>query len=122
MHVLLGIGGRDDSFTALEKTVERVAETGDSLTIAILDNPDAAVDRATIRDRIDSTLDATGIEAEVVEIAGDPGGGLVDLAEQGGFDRVVVGGGKRSPMGKITVGSIGEFVVLNADTTVTLIR
>ena len=55
-------------------------------------------------------------------MAGDPGSELVDIAEQEGFDEIALGGGQTSPMGKINVGSIAEFVLLNARTTVRLMR
>jgi nucleotide-binding universal stress UspA family protein len=44
------------------------------------------------------------------------------VAEREGFDRVVLGGGETSPLGKVTLGEIAEFVVLNANVSVTLVR
>jgi nucleotide-binding universal stress UspA family protein len=35
---------------------------------------------------------------------------------------VVIGGGEQSPMGKIRLGHIAEFVLLNSHVTVTLVR
>jgi nucleotide-binding universal stress UspA family protein len=52
----------------------------------------------------------------------DPAGRLVELAETEGFDRIAIPGGERSPLGKIQLDSVAEFVLLNATTTVTLIR
>ena len=47
---------------------------------------------------------------------------LLELADDGGYDRIVLPGGRRSPLGKIQLGSTLEFVLLNAQTTVTLVR
>jgi len=47
---------------------------------------------------------------------------LVEVAEREGFDRIVLGGGETSPLGKVKLGSIAEFVILNAGVSVTLIR
>jgi nucleotide-binding universal stress UspA family protein len=122
MKVLLGIGGSEDSVRALDVTVARAREAGDDLTVAVLDNP--AADRwveaveAGVRDRL---ADA-GLDAEVRVLEGDPGSRLVEVAEAEGFDRIVLGGGETSPLGKVTIGSIAEFVVLNSPTTVTLVR
>jgi hypothetical protein len=44
------------------------------------------------------------------------------MAETGGFDEIALGGGQTSPMGKINVGSIAEFVLLNARVSVRLVR
>jgi nucleotide-binding universal stress UspA family protein len=122
MKLLLGIGGSDDSLRALERTVERAAETGDDLTVAILRNPATEADPAAIESRVQSVLDDASIEATVRHLEGDPGSRLVELAEREGFDRIVLGGGETSPMGKIKLGGISEFVLLNSHVSVTLVR
>ncbi len=122
MRVLLGIGGSEDSFRALERTVERTAEAGDELTVAVVENPDSDPDVEAIRDRIETVLDEAGVEAEVLALEGHAGSRLVELAEGEGFDRLVLGGGETSPLGKVSLGEITEFVILNANTSVTLVR
>lgn len=122
MKTLLGIGGSEDSLHALEAAVDRALEAGDDLTIAILENPDASLTTAEIRDRVGEVLAAAGAEAEVKTVSGHPGSQLLELAEKESFDRIVLGGGETSPLGKVQLGSIAEFVLLNARTTVTLIR
>jgi len=122
MQVLLGIGGSDDSMRALERAVDRVAETGDDLTVAILRNPASEAEPAEIERRVRSILDEADVSASVRHLEGDPGSQLVDLAEREGFDRIVLGGGETSPMGKIKLGSISEFVLLNSHVSVTLVR
>ncbi|USZ69503.1 universal stress protein [Halorussus salilacus] len=122
MNVLLGIGGSDDSLHALEKTVDRAKAAGDDLTVAVLENPESDRDPDDVEDRVRETLDDAGFSAEVRRLPGDPGSELVDLAEREGFDQLVLGGGQRSPMGKIKLGHIAEFVLLNSPVTVTLVR
>ena len=57
---------------------------------------------------------------------GDPFDAVVHrsprVAEEEGFDQIVLGGGQTSPMGKINIGSIAEFVLLNSHITVKLVR
>lgn len=122
MDILLGIGGAPDSALALRETVERVAETGDRLTVAILAEARSKVATDELRARVEEAATEAAISLEVEVLEGDPGPALTERAEVGEFDRIVIGGGKRSPMGKISLGDITEFVVLNADTTVTLVR
>jgi len=122
MKVLLGIGGSDDSVRALEHVVDRAAAVGDELTIAIVENPRSPRSREEIAERAREELDSAGFDAEIRQVEGDPGSELVDIAEREGFDEVALGGGQTSPMGKINVGSIAEFVLLNAHTTVRLVR
>jgi nucleotide-binding universal stress UspA family protein len=122
MKVLLGIGGGDDSRRALERTVHRAAEAGDDLTVAILDDSDTDPTAAALEREVESALDAAGLDAEVRHLAGDPGSELVTTAEREGFDRIALGGGTTSPMGKIQLGSTAEFVLLNSRVTVSLVR
>jgi nucleotide-binding universal stress UspA family protein len=121
MRVLLGTGGREDGFDALARTLERTREAGDDLTVAVLEtSSDEDVDSvaADVRERVaDSDVDA-----EVTVLEGHPGSRLVEFAESEGFDRIVLGGGQRSPLGKIDLGEVAEFVLLNADASVTLVR
>lgn len=122
MQVLLGIGGSDDAFLALERTVDRVQLTGDQLTVAVLENPTVDVAPDAIAERVRDRLDGAAIDATIRRLEGEPGPALVTLAETEGFDEIVLGGGQESPMGKIDVGRIAEYVVLNATVTVTLVR
>ena len=122
MKTLLGIGGSEDSLRALEKAVERANDAGDELTIAIVENPDASLSPAEIRERTRELLDSVGLDAEIETLSGHPGSQLLEFAERGSYDRIVLGGGETSPLGKVQLGSIAEFVLLNARTTVTLIR
>ena len=122
MKVLLGIGGSDDSVRALERIVARTAEVGDELTVAIVENPRSPRSREEIAERTREELDVAGVDAEIRQVEGDPGSELVDVAEREGFDEIALGGGQTSPRGKINVGSIAEFVLLNAHTSVKLVR
>ncbi|WP_338740843.1 universal stress protein [Haloplanus salilacus] len=122
MKILLGIGGSDDSLRALERVVDRVTETGDDLTVAILRNPATEATPDGIEERVRATLDEREVTASVRHLDGDPGSELVELAETEGFDRIAIGGGETSPMGKIKLGSIAEFVLLNSHVSVTLVR
>jgi nucleotide-binding universal stress UspA family protein len=122
MKVLLGVGGSDDSLRALERAVERAREASDELTVAVLDNPESAAAVDDVEERVRDTLAAADVDAAVRRLEGDPGSRLVDVAEREDFDRIVLGGGETSPLGKIQLGSIAEFVVLNASVSVTLVR
>ncbi|WP_440010380.1 universal stress protein [Halomicrococcus sp. SG-WS-1] len=122
MKVLLGIGGSDDSLTALEQTVGRARAAGDDLTIAVLENPESDLTPDEVRTRAEGVLADADVDAEVRELTGDPGSQLLDVAESEGFDQIVLGGGQRSPMGKIKLGQIAEFVLLNSHVTVKLVR
>jgi nucleotide-binding universal stress UspA family protein len=122
MRILLGIDAADDSLHALEQTVARVAETDDTLTVAIIDGADSgrAVDDVEADAR--QILEAAGIDAEIRHLGENAGSELVHIAESEGFDRIALSGGTTSPMGKIQIGNTTEFVLLNSHISVLLIR
>ena len=122
MNVLVGLVGSDESVTTLERTIERTREVGDDLTVAVVEKPEAKRSQEEMAAEAETLLSEGGIEADIVRLEGDPGSALVDYAEQGEFDQLVIGGGTLSPMGKIQLGPITEFVLLNAPTTVKLVR
>lgn len=122
MKVLLGVGGAPDSLVALSRIVERAAGVGDELTVAVVENPASDVSPAELEERVRTELEAADVEAAIRRLSGDPGSRLVELAEEEGFDVIALGGGEQTPMGKISVGSIAEFVVLNARVSVFLVR
>lgn len=118
MNVVVGIDGSDDSFAVFERAVARARETGDDLTVALVES---TLDDATaVAHRVRETLGETSLDAAIQHVAGD--GELVELADREGFDRLVVSGGERTPTGKLSFSRTTEFVLMNADTSVTLAR
>lgn len=122
MKILLGFAGTDQSMRALEATLARVGETGDDLTVALFETPEGPDDVEEFCGIVEECCGGAGVDFEVRDLVGDPGSSIVSLAEQEDFDRIVMGGGEASPMGKIRLGPTTEFVLLNAKTTVTLVR
>lgn len=122
MKLLLGIGA-DDDLSALDATVARAREAGDDLTVAVYTEAEAGDgDSLSTDGRVRSRLDELDFSSEVRQVQNNPGSRLVELAADGGYDRIVLSGGQRTPMGKISLGKTAEFVLLNARTSVTLIR
>jgi nucleotide-binding universal stress UspA family protein len=118
MNVVVGIDGSDDAFAVFERMVTRARETGDDLTVALVES---ALDDATaVARRVRETLAEAGLDAAVQHVDGD--GELVALADGEAFDRLVVSGGERTPTGKLSFSPTTEFVLMNADTSVTLAR
>jgi len=120
MRVLVGVDGRDHAMSALDRTIRRAREAGDEVTVGIYAAEGGPLDH--LEQRVRDRLDTQSFDASVERIETQPGSRLVELAEGGAFDRIVLPGGHRSPLGKIQLDSTTEFVLLNARTTVTLIR
>lgn len=122
MNVLVGLVGSDESIKTLRRTIDRTREAGDTLTVAVVEKPESKRSQEEMSQHASTLLSEADVDAEIVQLEGDPGSALVDYAEQGEFDQLVIGGGTLSPMGKIQLGPITEFVLLNAPTTVKLVR
>jgi nucleotide-binding universal stress UspA family protein len=119
VHVLFALSPGESSLDALETALERAVETGDDLTVAVFGD---AADRERLARQATERLAAADLAADVRELDSDPAAHLVELAEREGVDRIALPGGQRSPLGKIQLDSVVEFVLLNATMTVTLIR
>lgn len=119
MRILVGIEDTDHGIKALEKTIQRADQTGDEVTVAVYAT-DGSIDEteSAVRARIETMA----ADCQLERIEADPGSRLVELAEHGEYDQVVLSGGKRSPLGKIKLDDVHEFVLLNSRTTVKLIR
>ncbi len=63
-----------------------------------------------------------GITAELLEAAGDPAGTIERIAEEGGFDTVVVGSRGLGAVLRFLQGSVSEHVATHADATVVIAR
>ena len=122
MKILLGIVSETDYAEALERTVDRADIAGDDLTVALVDDLLSADTRSSVEGTIERLLDEADVDVEVRHVEGDPGSRLVEIAETEGFDRIVLGGGQTSPMGKIKISTTAEFVLLNSHTSGTLVR
>lgn len=122
MKVLVGVGGTDDSLYTVRWTVERAREAGDEVTVAVFEGSLGDRSAEETETEVRAVLEETAFDAEVRHVEGDPGSELVATAEHEDFDQIVLSGGVTSPMGKITVSSVVEFVLLNSHVTVKLVR
>lgn len=120
MKVLVGIERSDRTLQVLETAAEHIQ--GDTpLTVAIVETESGpSPDR--LEQEVREHLSELSSDAEVRSLSGHAGSELVDLAEDEDFDRLVLDGGKRSPLGKIQIDDVTEFAILNATMTVTLVR
>lgn len=122
MRVLVGVEGSEESETVLRNAIERAREAGDELTVAVFAKAEAGQELAEVQAAVERELAAADVRATVTQLEGDPASGLVELAEREGFDQLVIGGGRRTPLGKRYLGQITEYVLLNADVPIRLER
>lgn len=66
-------------------------------------------------------LEAAGIEHAVHETAGDPAEAIFEAAAEFDVDAIVIGLGRRSPVGKVLFGSVVQAVILESERPVTVV-
>lgn len=67
-------------------------------------------------------VEDTSLNAEPVGIVGDPADEVVAYAEENNASYIVIGGRKRSPVGKALFGSVTQSILLNASLPTVTIR
>ncbi|MFB6202432.1 MAG: universal stress protein [Halorhabdus sp.] len=122
MDVLVGVCGSENSFHALETAIKRAEQAGDEVTVAILDEPSTDLTKQAVRERVTAIVDESDVPTDIRVIDGQPGANIVEIAGRDAFDHVVLGGCDRTPMGKIQLSDVAQFVLFNADVSVTIVR
>jgi nucleotide-binding universal stress UspA family protein len=69
-----------------------------------------------------SFFESEGIAAEAKQRSGDPAEELIRMTRELDADQIVLGGRRRSPVGKAVFGSVVQDVILEADCPVTTIN
>jgi nucleotide-binding universal stress UspA family protein len=67
-------------------------------------------------------LTRDGVEAEMIEPAGDPAKEIEKIAEAGKFDTIVIGSRGLGAIGRVLQGSVSEHVATHAAATVIVAR
>jgi len=117
MDVVLGLDAAAPDDAAVERAIDRAQ--GDEVLVAAYGGDADVRESAAARAR--ERLAEAGLDPSTRLLGTDPGARLVELAETGGYDCIVLGG-SQSPLGKVRLDAVTEFVVLNARTSVTLVR
>jgi len=86
---------------------------------AEVEDHDSASEIDAVR-RARETLEDAGIDVTIVEDSGDTEEDILEHAETHDVDTIVLGGRKRSPVGKALFGSISQGVLLNTDRPVVI--
>jgi nucleotide-binding universal stress UspA family protein len=82
---------------------------------------DLSVHKAELAEAIE-VLARRGIEAATYVPAGEPGGAIEKVADDGGYDVIVVGSRGLGLLSRILQGSVSEYVAAHARETVIVAR
>lgn len=130
--ILLAYDGGEPAKRALEQTVE-LANRFDA-TVGVISVVPIRPGRAPMDPWDDRTVHAeellearkllreAGIEAEILEPGGDPAKTIERMADERGYDTIVIGTRGLGTLGRTLQGSVSEHVATNAHVTVVVAR
>jgi nucleotide-binding universal stress UspA family protein len=131
-RILLAYDGGDPAKRALEQTIELARLTG--AEVGVISVVPVRSGRAPIDPWDDRTVHAeellearkalreAGIEAEMLEPGGDVARTIERVADERGYDTIVIGTRGLGSLAKALQGSVSEHVATHAHTTVVIAR
>ena len=128
MTVVVGYVPRPEGESALTQAVDEARSRGSRLVVVNTSRGDAAVDQRYADDAqllaLEATLAASGVEHQVVHgIRGrEASEEILDVAQQHRADLIVIGLRRRTPVGKLLMGSTAQRVLLEAPCPVLAVK
>jgi len=131
-RILLAYDGSDPSKRALEQVAELATALKAEVSVVSviparpgpvpLDPWDDRAVHATALLEARKALAERGIEASLLEPAGDPARTIEHMADEGNFDMVVVGSHGMGTLGRLFQGSVSEHVATHAHASVIIVK
>jgi nucleotide-binding universal stress UspA family protein len=135
MKILLAYDGSEPSGRALDRAGQEALQHGGDLTVISvvplqpsgprsagpIMHGDVEVHSEELRDAV-ARLKEMGVDAAAVEAVGHPAEAIVDEAERGGFDLIVVGSRGHHGIPRFLIGSTSSRVVTHAQCDVLVVR
>ena len=130
--ILLAYDGGEPARRALEQTIELAKRFG--AQVGVISVVPVHPGRAPIDPWDDRTVHAeellearkalrdVGIEAELLEPGGDPAKMIEQLADERGYDTIVIGSRGLNTLTRMLQGSVSDHVATHAHTTVVIAR
>ena len=131
-RILVAYDGGEPGRRALDTAIEMAKGIGALITVVsvvpvhpgrapIEPWDDQGVHREALRDAR-AALEAAGITAEYMELAGDPARTIEVLVDELGFDVVVVGSRRLGTVDRFLLGSVSTHLATHANATVVIAR
>lgn len=131
-HILLAYDGGEPAKRALDTAIDLTKKFDATLSVVSVvptypgRSPVAPWDDRSVHaeELVEARklLEAQGIEAEMIEPAGDPAKQIERIAAAGKFDTIVIGSRGLGTLGRVLQGSVSEHVATHADATVVVTR
>jgi nucleotide-binding universal stress UspA family protein len=118
-RILVGTDGSATAAIAVDRAVEVAAATGAQLTILSVDREERG--RKVVDAEVERHKDA-GVQITPHVESGDPATVLVETAEQGGYDLLVVGNKGMTGAARFFLGSVPNKVSHHAPVALLIVR
>ena len=128
MAIVVGFVPRPEGHAALDRAIEEAKLRGARLVVLNVSRGDALVDSrfasSSDWDAVKRQLEESGVEHEVAQTveARDPADHLLRVAEETNAELIVIGLRRRTPVGKLIMGSAAQTVLLEADAPVLAVK
>jgi nucleotide-binding universal stress UspA family protein len=128
MAIVVGFVPRPEGHAALDRAIEEAKLRGARLVVLNVSRGDALVDSrfasSSDWDAVKTQLEESGVEYEVAQTveARDPADQLLRVAEETNAELIVIGLRRRTPVGKLIMGSAAQTVLLDADAPVLAVK
>lgn len=128
MPIVVGFVPSPEGRAALERAIEEARLRGRRLVVLNASRGDALVDSRYAStadwDAVKAQLDASRVDHEVAQAveARDPADQLLRVAQQTNAELIVIGLRRRTPVGKLIMGSSAQTVLLEADCPVLAVK
>jgi nucleotide-binding universal stress UspA family protein len=128
MAIVVGFVPRPEGHAALDRAIEEAKLRGARLVVLNVSRGDALVDSrfasSSDWEAVKAKLEASGVEHEVAQTveASDPADQLLRVAEETNAELIVIGLRRRTPVGKLIMGSAAQTLLLDADAPVLAVK
>ena len=128
MAIVVGFVPRPEGHAALDRAIEEAKLRGARLVVLNVSRGDALVDSrfasSSDWDAVKRQLEESGVEHEVAQTveARDPADQLLRVAEETNAELIVIGLRRRTPVGKLIMGSAAQTVLLEAEAPVLAVK
>ena len=128
MAIVVGFVPRPEGHAALDRAIEEARLRHTRLVVLNVSRGDALVDpryaSAADWDAVKAKLDSSGVEHEVAQAveARDPAEQLLRVAQETNAELVVIGLRRRTPVGKLIMGSAAQTILLESEAPVLAVK
>lgn len=122
--IVVGYVPAPEGEAAWDWAVRHASEHGDRVVVVASEGPHPDVPREAVVEQLEGRLEEVGLEHEVVHLAGAGGAAdsILDHARRHDASLVVIGQRRRSPVGKLVLGSTSQRILLEADCPVVAVK